>query len=220
MVDRREEFSLLEADRIEAMISYGLKIILIASVVYGFSLRDYFIMFSAVVAVIGSLVPLILARQWRIILPLELELAFTAFIAAHYILGELGGFYEKYWWFDLLLHDFTGFVVGMVGFVWAYMLFCTNRIKAQPWFIFVFTVSLAMAVAGVWEIFEFSMDQLFGFNMQKSGLPDTMGDLIASLIGSILVGLPGYFYLKKSQGGGFIRHYVQKRHGMRSDMGE
>jgi hypothetical protein len=40
------------------------------------------------------------------------------------------------------------------------------------------------------------MDSLFGINMQKSGLPDTMWDLIVDALGALLVSIVGYFYLR------------------------
>ena len=44
-------------------------------------------------------------------------------------------------------------------------------------------ICFAITIGALWEVFEFGMDQLFGLNMQKSGLLDTMGDLI------------GFFYM-------------------------
>ena len=35
-----------------------------------------------------------------------------------------------------------------------------------------------MTIGVIWEIFEFTMDHVFDLTMQKSGLPDTMTDLI------------------------------------------
>lgn len=204
-----KKFPLLQASRTEVAVSYVMKGILMVGAVYALILRDYFIIFSAVVAVIGSMIPTILYRQWRIILPIELDLILTGFIGAHFILGELGAFYLKYWWFDLFLHDLSGFVIGIVGFVWSYMLLYTNKIKASPWFILVFTVSLAMAAGAGWEIFEFSMDQVFGFNMQKSGLKDTMGDLIVCTVGSVFAGILGYFYLRNNKSG-FVRRLITR----------
>jgi hypothetical protein len=40
------------------------------------------------------------------------------------------------------------------------------------------------------------MDQMFGFNMQKSGLVDTMSDLIVDSIGALLTSIYAYFYFK------------------------
>ncbi len=209
------QYSFLQAGRVEIILSYTVKAVLLLSVLYAMTLRDYFIIFSAIVAVTASILPVILSKQWRVVLPIELDLIFTSFIAVHFLLGELGGFYQKFWWFDLLLHDFSGVVIGFVGFVWSYTLFYSKKIHAQPWFIFIFTVSLAMAAGTIWEIFEFSMDQLFGFNMQKSGLVDTMWDLIACLLGSVFVGIPGYFYLRFSEGG-VVRRIVKKKQEMKA----
>jgi len=43
------------------------------------------------------------------------------------------------------------------------------------------------------------MDQVFETNMQKSGLMDTMGDLISASVSSLLVAVAGYIYLKSDQ---------------------
>ena len=188
--------------------AYLLKALIIGGAVYAFILRDYFMIFSAVVAIIGLMIPTFLHRQWRILLPLEFDLILTFFIAAHFILGELGAFYLKYWWFDLFLHDFSGFITGLIGFIWAYMLLHTNKVSARPWFIFVFTLSLSLAVGALWEIFEFTMDRFFGFNMQKSGLNDTMGDLIVCAFGALAAGLVGFLYLKYRKRG-FVRRIME-----------
>ena len=43
------------------------------------------------------------------------------------------------------------------------------------------------------------MDKTFGLNMQKSGLMDTMSDLIIDSIGAGIAALAGYLYLTKSK---------------------
>ena len=53
-----------------------------------------------------------------------------------------------------------------------------------------------LVTAGVlWELFEYAIDSLFGFNMMKSGLPDTMGDFIVNTLGAALAALAGVVYL-------------------------
>lgn len=59
---------------------------------------------------------------------------------------------------------------------------------------------MAMTVGVLWELFEFAMDTLFGFNMMKSGLPDTMGDFIVNTLGAALAALAGVIYLLGSAG--------------------
>jgi hypothetical protein len=63
-------------------------------------------------------------------------------------------------------------------------------------------LSCAVAVGVTWEIFEFAADQLFGLNMQKSGLLDTMWDLIFDCIGASIAALAGFLYLKEKELGG------------------
>ena len=153
--------------------------------------------------------PAIISKTWHLVLPVELDFLVTAFIVVHFILGEIQGFYLKYWWFDLVLHSGAGFIFGIIGFIWSYMLFFMNKVKSQPWVIVIFSVSLAMAVGTIWEIFEFFVDQFFGFNMQKSGHLDTMFDLIVCLFGSLIVGILGYLYLRNHKRG-LIRNIIRR----------
>ena len=81
------------------------------------------------------------------------------------------------------------------------MLFEGDRFAAPPSAIALITFCVAMTVGAIWEIFEFFMDQTFGLNMQKSGLPDTMGDLIVDAIGGLIASLTGYFYLRRNAAG-------------------
>src|SRR3546814_16435775 len=59
----------------------------------------------------------------------------------------------------------------------------------RPSFLAVFAFCFSQAIGALWEIFEFTMDQVFGLTMQKpmlgdpSGLTDTMWDLIVNAIG-------------------------------------
>jgi hypothetical protein len=46
------------------------------------------------------------------------------------------------------------------------------------------------------------MDVAFGLNMQKSGLDDTMGDLMVDALGATIGGGAGFFYLKGRETGG------------------
>lgn len=207
----KEDFSipLTRVDKIEVAISYVLKLLMIVAAVAAFLSKDYFYIFSALLALLASSMPAILGRRWQLVLPTEIDFTVTIFIFVHFILGELGGYYDRYWWFDLILHSYSGFVFALVGFVWAYLLFFTQKVKANPIFLTVFSISLAMGVSAIWEIFEFSMDQLLGFNMQRSGLVDTMWDLIVAFAGSLVIGFAGYGYQKSSKDG-FMRRILRR----------
>ena len=82
----------------------------------------------------------------------------------------------------------------------------------------VFCVSFSLAAGALWEIFEFLMDTTFGFNMQKSGLVDTMTDLMIDFFGACVVGIGVYRYLEKDEDGlvkilvnRFIRYNLKRK---------
>ena len=54
----------------------------------------------------------------------------------------------------------------------------------------------SIAAAGVWEIWEFSTDMLFGFHSQNNSLIDTMMDIICGSIMGIITNIPIYLYIK------------------------
>ena len=165
-----------------------------------------------------SALPALVERKFRIILPVEVEFALTTFIFLHFILGEASNYYIRFWWFDELLHISSGILIGLVGFVIIYFFLYTNRVEANPLMVVIFSVSFSLAAGVIWEIFEFLMDLSFGFNMQKSGLVDTMTDLMVDFLGAFVVGIGVYRYLTKNEDGviktlvnRFIQYNLQKK---------
>lgn len=167
------------------------------------------------------LAPSRLGYRYRIRIPPEFELMAILFVFASMFLGELHGYYTRYWWWDIALHTTSGLLLGIFGFLLVYILNKDDRVdlSMQPRFVALFAFVFAVALGAVWEIFEFSMDQFFGMNMQKamfgdpSGLTDTMWDLIVDSIGAAIVSLIGYWHLKvqkQSMFDGWIRKFVQR----------
>ena len=60
---------------------------------------------------------------------------------------------------------------------------------------------MGFGLSGVLRIF---LDQFFGMNMQKSGLGDTMWDLMVDCLGALTGSLAGFFYLEKREGNGLL----------------
>jgi hypothetical protein len=54
----------------------------------------------------------------------------------------------------------------------------------------VFTVFIGAFLGGVWEILEWSADQMFGTSEQH-GLDDTMKDLVMDLVGAMIAAMLG-----------------------------
>ena len=160
------------------------------------------VVFVAIVTLVLTFLPARFARFFGISLPRSVLTAIVVFIFATLFLGEVGDFYERFWWWDVALHFFSALSFGAMGFLFIFMLFEGDRYAAPPWALAVLAFCVGLSIGALWEVFEFTMDQLFGLNMQKSGLVDTMKDLIVDTVGAAIGAFAGYLYLKGRQLGG------------------
>lgn len=169
--------------------------------------------FVALATLALSLSPVAIARWAEFHVPPSFIAALALFIGGTLFLGEVFDFYERLWWWDIAMHAVSAVGFGIIGFVLVFMMFQGDRFAAPPVAVAVFAFCFAVAIGSAWEIFEFGMDQLFGFNMQKSGLRDTMGDLIVNMLGALIGAGTGFFYLKGRAYGGLgalIEEFVQR----------
>tara|TARA_R110002049_G_scaffold23525_2_gene83141 strand:- start:334 stop:1074 length:741 start_codon:yes stop_codon:yes gene_type:complete len=159
----------------------------------------------AIMAVILS--PVRLGPQIGVQIPPEFQILAIVFTFAALYLGEMRGFYTRLWWWDIALHTSSGLLLGILGFVLVYVLNENERVDLhmRPRFVALFAFLFALAVGTVWEMFEFLMDRLFGYNMQKSmlgdpsGLTDTMIDLMVDAAGALTICMIGWWHMKKKR---------------------
>jgi hypothetical protein len=142
-----------------------------------------------------------LAHRVGLRLPPSFLVAIALFVLATLYLGEVYDFYDRFWWWDLVLHFGSAMGFGILGFLLIFMLFQGDRYAAPPWAVGVLSFCLAITAGTLWELFEYAMDTAFGFNMMKSGLPDTMGDMIVNTLGASLASGAGVVYLLDRAGG-------------------
>ena len=106
-----------------------------------------------------------------------------------------------------MLHFTSGIILGLIGFLFVYLLNEKGdaNVNLSPIFVVLFAYCFAVTMGVFWEIFEFSVDRLLGYNMQKfrlpgqDGLVDTMQDLIIDSIGALITSIIGWIYLKKGK---------------------
>jgi hypothetical protein len=158
-------------------------------------LRVTFFVGAAVFAILGELggvanllvggTALLVARAVN--LPRLYDLGFTvAMILTGW--GEALGLYDAWKPYDNVVH----FIVPMLCSQVAYI--ALARIEVLPDMredftpnhyagIFVITLALGVAIGGIWEILEWTSDNVFGSQLQTSN-DDTVGDLIADTLGA------------------------------------
>jgi hypothetical protein len=183
------------ADRVEMAVAVVLQIGIGLVTVSALVQSQWLVAFNGTVVLLLSFTPAIIEHRLRVPLPVELTLITCVFLYASFALGEVRDFYEKIWWWDLALHGISALTIGVIGFLSIYVFYMTQRIQVAAGWIATITFAIAVSVGTIWEIFEFLMDWYFGFNMQKSGLADTMTDLLINAAGASIAAFIGYFYV-------------------------
>lgn len=181
--------------RVETVVATVLQIGILLIVGGALFEREWLLAFNGTFVLLLTFAPALLEKRLGVPLPVELTLITCLFLFASFALGEVRDFYERIWWWDLALHGLSALTVGVIGFLSVYVFYMTRRIDVAAGWIATISFALAVAVGSMWEIFEFLMDWYFGFNMQKSGLVDTMTDLIINAIGAAIAASIGYFYV-------------------------
>jgi hypothetical protein len=184
------------SDRLEWIVAlvlqFGIAIVTISAIWQ----NKWLLGLSGTVMLLLTFTPAIIERQLRVSLPVEFTLVTCLFLFASYAMGEFGDFYERIWWWDLALHAVSALITGLIGFLSLYVFYMTYRIRVAPIYVAILTFGLAVAVGTLWEIFEFLMDWFLGLNMQRSGLIDTMTDLMLNSAGAVIAAAIGYYYVK------------------------
>src|SRR5690606_28632175 len=147
--------SLDRADRIQLYISYGLQLILVGQIVYSLVQGSWLTLFLSTGILILTFLPAMIRRNFRVYLPIEIDLLTIVFIFASLFLGEMRSYYTRFWWWDLVLHPGAGILVGLAGFPRFSFLSRerTPTIFLPPFFVGLFSSSFAMTIGVIWKIF-------------------------------------------------------------------
>lgn len=132
------------------------------------------------------LVPSIFKKFIRFQIGVELEMVYFIFIFLAQFLGSGVNLYKYIEWFDTFTHMISGILTCFGALILLY-LFGHNP-KKKILFNVTYILGIVFLVAGVWEFFEFGMDQFTGSNLQhwiETGVTDTMCDMLAAFVGSV-----------------------------------
>lgn len=152
----------------------------------------------------ASLLILVVSEKYlKIKIPLSFTIIFVVFMVLCLLLGSWLDFYEKFPWWDDLLHFSYGIGFSFVGYLIIYIIFQKNNLEDNIGIIILFSFCFTIAVWAMWEIYEFLGDSWWGFNMQSTEIwrwvNDTMHDIILATVASIIVNTYVYLYLKLHQ---------------------
>lgn len=197
-------------------LTLALQAILLIEVVVAVWEQQWLTAVATVGIILVTLVPLFLSRRFKVLVPPEFVLLSIAFVFAALFLGEIRGYYTRFWWWDIALHSSSGFLLGIVGFLLVHVLNEREDIGVhmKPGFVAFFAFLFALGVGALWEIFEFGMDSFLGTNMQKamlddpSGLTDTMCDLIVDALGALVISVLGYGYIRTAGSESFLERWI------------
>jgi len=165
--------------------------------------------------------PVLFRGRFGVPIPSELHIFAALFIFATLFLGEILDFYSRVWWWDLALHGSAGLLLGLLGFLFVYLVNENELVDVsmKPSFVALFAFFFSVGIGTLWEIGEFAMDQLFSFAMQKpkwgdvTGLFDTMWDLIVDTLGAAIMAGVGWLYMrraKRERTDHWLRRYVER----------
>ncbi len=182
---------------------------------------DYALMLlQCILGLVVMMLPSVIERKWSIGIPNFMYVLYFIFLYCAIYLGEVRDFYYVIPFWDLILHAFSGAMLGALGFTIVIMLNDKKGINLHlsPFFASVFAFCFALTIGAVWEIYEFVIDSILGLNMQKymlkDGTPligrdaliDTMEDIIVDAISALVITAVGYIYVKSKKLWGPDRH--------------
>ncbi|HBV67661.1 MAG TPA: hypothetical protein DEF04_05405 [Clostridiales bacterium] len=174
---------------------------------------DYVLMLlQCILGIIVMFIPSVVERKLYIDIPNKMEVVYFIFLYCAIYLGEVRNFYYLIPYWDLILHAFSGAMLGALGFSLVSYFNDMEVLETHlsPFFVALFAFCFALASGAVWEIYEFLADSLLGTNMQKfiladgtvlvgqAALRDTMTDLIVDALSSLTVTVVGYYYTVNS----------------------
>ena len=169
----------LREHRSSFIVYFTLRIIVIVMLILQLLNRNYENVFLCALTLVLLIMPSLVQITFKVELPTTLEIFILVFIFAAEILGEISEFYLVFPFWDTVLHTINGFLAAAIGFSMVDLLNRSEKIvfNLSPLFMGIVAFCFSMTIGVVWEFFEFVMDQIIGYDMQK----DTVIHVIRSV---------------------------------------
>jgi hypothetical protein len=177
----------MEGLQVQSIVSHVFKIILALFAVITLIRLEYVWFIGILFALILTLLPTILAKDFNIKLPIIFDAALTVSVFFH-VFGEYADLYDIIPYYDHFTHSMSSATVSLIGVTLLYILVFTIKVtQLPPLFFGLFSVLFAMSMGVIWEFLEWGFDYAFGSDLQR-GLNNTMWDLIFDSLAGLVIG--------------------------------
>lgn len=203
----------LREHKSSAIVYFTLRGLVIVMMVLQFFNQNYENVFMCILTLLLLVLPSFVQVTFKVELPSTLEVIILLFIFAAQILGEISEFYLVFPFWDTVLHVLNGFLAAVIGFSMVDLLNRSERVvfTLSPVFIAIVAFCFSMTIGVIWEFFEFGMDQLLGYDMQKDtvihtihsvtldpeghNIPYTISGIAETAVNGQKLGISGYLDL-------------------------
>ena len=158
------------------VVYFILRLLVIVVMILQIFNKNYENVFLCILTLLLLVLPSLVQVTMKIELPTTLEIIILVFIFAAEILGEIREFYIVFPFWDTVLHTLNGFLAAAIGFSLVDLLNRSEKMvfKLSPLFTAIVAFCFSMTIGVIWEFFEFGMDQILGFDMQKDTIIHTV----------------------------------------------
>ena len=166
----------LREHRSSFIVYFTLRLLVIVMMILQLMNRNYENVFLCILTLVLLVAPSFVQVTFRVELPTVLEIIILLFIFSAEILGEISEFYLMFPFWDTVLHTLNGFLMAAIGFSLVDLLNRSEKIKfnLSPIFVAIVAFCFSMTIGVLWEFFEFGMDQIAGYDMQKDTVIHTI----------------------------------------------
>ena len=150
-------------------IAYSiLRILVLLTAVRCAFTHNYESLAICVLTLVLFLLPSLFEQLLKIEIPPVFQIIIYLFIFAAEILGEVNKYYTAIPGWDTMLHTINGFLCAAIGFSLFNILNRGSKsMQLSPFYLSLVAFCFSMTVGGVWEVIEFTADQMFFLDMQK-----------------------------------------------------
>ena len=166
----------LREHRSSFIVYFTLRLLVIVMMILQLMNRNYENVFLCILTLVLLVAPSFIQVTFKVELPTVLEIIILLFIFSAEILGEISEFYLMFPFWDTVLHTLNGFLMAAIGFSLVDLLNRSEKIKfnLSPIFVAIVAFCFSMTIGVLWEFFEFGMDQIAEYDMQKDTVIHTI----------------------------------------------